>query len=131
MTSYVNESVATISSVMEEATHTIHEEVEKVKVSVEDYVLISNEQFAKENDFVKYQLAGKLFLNAISANQPDARNKYTCTVGTFTLIGCLISLWHLTSHQRHLSKPDIQRRVMAVLWMVPVYSKQPALNSHY
>ena len=61
MTSYVNESVATIRSVMEEATHTIHEEVEKVKVSVEDYVLISNEQFAKENDFVKYQLAGNFF----------------------------------------------------------------------
>ena len=42
--------------------------------------------------------------------------------GTFTLLGCLISLWHLTSHLRHYYKPDVQRRVMAVLWMVPIYS---------
>lgn len=43
-------------------------------------------------------------------------------VGTFTLIGCLISLWHLTSHLRHYYKPEVQRRIMAVLWMVPIYS---------
>lgn len=42
--------------------------------------------------------------------------------GTFTLLGCLISLWHLTSHLRHYYKPDVQRRIMAVLWMVPIYS---------
>ena len=41
--------------------------------------------------------------------------------GTFTLIGCLISMWHLTSHLRHYYKPDVQRRIMAVLWMVPIY----------
>ena len=44
---------------MEEASATIHDEVETVKESVEEYVTITNEQFAKENDFVKYQLAGE------------------------------------------------------------------------
>lgn len=37
------------------------------------------------------------------------------------MLGCLISLWHITSHLRHYYKPDVQRRVMAVLWMVPIY----------
>ena len=45
---------------MHEASATIHGEVETVKESVEEYVNITNEQFAKENDFVKYQLAGKM-----------------------------------------------------------------------
>lgn len=27
----------------------------------------------------------------------------------------------MTSHSRHYHKPDVQRRVMAVLWMVPIY----------
>ena len=31
-------------------------------------------------------------------------------------------MWHLTSHLRHYYKPDVQRRIMAVLWMVPIYS---------
>ena len=47
-----------IDRVMHEASTTIHDEVETVKESVEEYVTITNEQFAKENDFVKYQLAG-------------------------------------------------------------------------
>jgi hypothetical protein len=42
-------------------------------------------------------------------------------VGTFTLLGCLISLWDITSHVRHYNKPGIQRRVCAILWMVPIY----------
>lgn len=73
MTTYVNYSVTEVSllnyfrfklfkqinRVMNEASTTIHDEVETVKQSVEEYVTITNEQFAKENDFVKYQLAGK------------------------------------------------------------------------
>jgi hypothetical protein len=27
----------------------------------------------------------------------------------------------MTSHLRHYEKPDVQRRIMAVLWMVPIY----------
>ena len=41
--------------------------------------------------------------------------------GTFTLLSTLIALWHVTAHARHLWNPDVQRRVLAILWMVPVY----------
>lgn len=43
-------------------------------------------------------------------------------LGTFTLLSCLISLWDITSHIRNYNKPRIQRRVCAILWMVPIYS---------
>ena len=42
--------------------------------------------------------------------------------GTFTLIGCLISMWHMTAHLRHFYEPSIQRKVLAILWMCPIYS---------
>jgi hypothetical protein len=47
---------------------------------------------------------------------------YRSLLGTFTLLSCLISLWDITSHLRNYNKPGIQRRVCAILWMVPIYS---------
>lgn len=42
--------------------------------------------------------------------------------GTFTLIGCLISMWHMTSHLRAFRQPFVQRKILAILWMCPIYS---------
>ena len=42
--------------------------------------------------------------------------------GTITLIGCLISMWHMTSHLRNFNKPAVQRKILAILWMCPIYS---------
>ena len=41
-----------------QAQATIHEEVSSVRMNIAQYVTITNQQFASENDFVKYQLAG-------------------------------------------------------------------------
>lgn len=94
----LNDTVSNLNIAVAVAQATIHDEVLVVKDKIEEYVLATNVKFAAENDFVKYQLAG-----------------------FFTLLGCLISLWHMTSHLRHYEKPDVQRRIMAVLWMVPIY----------
>jgi len=83
----------------------INKDVELLQANVDAYVEVTNKQFAQEDDFVKYQLAG-----------------------TFTLLSCLISLWHMSSHLRHYYKPEVQRRIMAVLWMVPVYSTSSWLS---
>jgi len=99
MSHVLEETVSELNTAVDMAQQTIHEEVKVVQDSIEQYVAVTNKQFAAEDDFVKYQLAG-----------------------TFTLLGCLISMWHLTSHARHLHKPDVQRKIMAVLWMVPIYS---------
>jgi len=88
-----------INSDISVAEGKINKDVELLQANVDAYVEVTNKQFAQEDDFVKYQLAG-----------------------TFTLLSCLISLWHMSSHLRHYYKPEVQRRIMAVLWMVPVYS---------
>lgn len=63
-----------------------------------EYVQITNSQFKAENDFLKYQLAG-----------------------TFSLLGMMIAMWHVTQHVRHMNRPTVQRRIIAILNMVPVY----------
>lgn len=87
-----------LNDAVDGAQATIHSEVKLVQDNIEQYVAITNSHFAAEDDFVKYQLAG-----------------------TFTLLGCLMSGYHLTGHLRHYNKPEVQRRIMAVLWMVPIY----------
>lgn len=51
--------------------------------------------------------------------------------GTFTLIGCLISMWHMTSHLRNFKQPFVQRKVLAILWMCPIYSITSWLSREY
>ena len=52
-----------------------------------------------ENSFMVYQLAG-----------------------TFTVLSCLISMWHMTAHMRKMNEPDVQRKILAILWMSPLYA---------
>lgn len=41
--------------------------------------------------------------------------------GTFTLLASLITMFHMTSHLRHFREPFIQRKILAILMMVPIY----------
>jgi hypothetical protein len=54
-------TVNELNSAVETAQATIHEEVENVRETIQNYVLATNDKFAAENDFVKYQLAGAYF----------------------------------------------------------------------
>lgn len=101
----LNATLETVNSVVRDAKLNIHSQVKDIQSKINAYVAFSNKQFAAENDFVKYQLAG-----------------------TFTLLACLISLYHITQHQRNYAKPEIQRRIMAIIWMVPVYSMSSWLS---
>lgn len=42
--------------------------------------------------------------------------------GTFTLLSCLISMWHMTAHLRRFNQPIVQRKILAILWMCPIYA---------
>jgi len=88
-----------LNNIVSKAQAEIQSEVDKVHHDVESYVRTTQDQFSMENSFMIYQLAG-----------------------TFTLIGCLISMWHMTAHLRHFFEPSIQRKVLAILWMCPIYS---------
>jgi len=42
--------------------------------------------------------------------------------GTFTLLTCLITTFHITQHLSNFHEPVVQRKILAILWMSPVYS---------
>ena len=63
----------------------IHMEVEQVKTAINGYVRTTQDQFSMENSFMVYQLAG-----------------------TFTVLGCLIAMWHMTDHLRNFHEPFVQ-----------------------
>ncbi len=92
-------TVATLDSTVVAAQNEIQHEVDLVKGDVEQYVRTTQDQFSMENSFMVYQIAG-----------------------TFTLVACLISMWHMTAHIRTFKRPFVQRKVLAILWMSPIYS---------
>jgi uncharacterized coiled-coil protein SlyX len=99
VTEELNQTLDQLSKTVDQAEEDISNEVEKVKKDVEQYVLTTQDQFSMENSFMVYQLAG-----------------------TFTLLSCLISMWHMTAHLRRMNQPDAQRRILSILWMSPIYA---------
>lgn len=47
---------------------------------------------------------------------------------TFTLLTCLITCFHIYSHLTNFCKPEIQRKIIAILWMSPIYSVTSCLS---
>jgi len=73
--------------------------VEKVQTDVEHQVKEVNDSVSSQNSLMAYQFAG-----------------------TFAILGSLISFWHMTSHIRKLNEPIVQRKIIAIMWMIPIYS---------
>jgi len=73
--------------------------VEKVQEHVENQVKEVNDNVSSQNSLMAYQFAG-----------------------TFAILGSLISFWHMTSHIRKLNEPIVQRKIIAIMWMIPIYS---------
>ena len=95
----LDQTLTNLDETVSEAEEEIKEQVDTVKKDFEKYVIKTEDQFSMENSFMVYQLAG-----------------------TFTLLSCLISMWHMTAHLRKLKQPVIQRKILAILWMSPVYA---------
>jgi uncharacterized coiled-coil protein SlyX len=88
-----------IDETVTSARDEIRSQVSAVQSDLSRYIRTTQDQFSTENSFMVYQLAG-----------------------TFTLLGCLISMWHMTSHLRSFRQPFVQRKILAILWMCPIYS---------
>ena len=96
--SQLNSTMVELDEIVKTAETEIHEQVDTVKKNFDQYVVQTENRFSMENDFMKYQVAG-----------------------TFTILSCLISMWHMGSHTRKMNKPTIQRKILAILWMCPIY----------
>lgn len=70
-------TVQELSQSVQRAQDTIHEEVNVVQANIEQYVAITNKQFAAENDFVRYQIAGMEHLAIQQAMSLLSGNKCT------------------------------------------------------
>lgn len=42
--------------------------------------------------------------------------------GILSLLTCLISMFHISTHLQKMNQPNIQRKIIAILWMSPIYS---------
>ena len=94
----LNSTMVELDETVKIARAEIHEQVDSVKKNFDQYVVKTEDRFSMENDFMKYQVAG-----------------------TFTILSCLISMWHMGSHTRKMNQPAIQRKILAILWMCPIY----------
>jgi ElaB/YqjD/DUF883 family membrane-anchored ribosome-binding protein len=93
------DTLQTLDATVQAAKADIQHEVDTVKQDFAQYMVQTQDQFSMENSFMVYQLAG-----------------------TITLLSCLISMWHMTAHLRKLKQPVIQRKILAILWMSPIYA---------
>lgn len=56
---------------------------------------------------------------------------FLALAGTFTLLTCLISMFHMSSHLNKMNQPIIQRKIISILWMSPIYSVTSFLSLIY
>ena len=84
-----------LNTTVKELNHTVKE----VQKNIEQQVQEVSDNVSSQNSLMAYQFAG-----------------------TFAILGSLISFWHMMSHIRKLNEPMIQRKLIAILWMVPIYS---------
>jgi hypothetical protein len=42
--------------------------------------------------------------------------------GTFALLACLLTSFHMYSHLRNYHEPLVQRKIVTILWMSPIYA---------
>jgi len=120
---------ADLNEAVDRAERQINAQVDLVRENMDQYIVDTNHQFAAENDFLKWAFSLSLPSLSLSLSCLTlACCVLACCVrryqlaGTFTLLAVLIALWHVTAHVRHWWNPRIQRRVLAILWMVPVYA---------
>ena len=67
-------------------------------------------QIESSNNEIEYQVEKQKDLTIVNI------------AGTFTLLSCLVTMFHMTAHLRKMNQPIVQRKIMAILWMSPIYA---------
>jgi len=88
-----------IDSALNVTVAELNSTIEGVQAEVNSQVKQVNDNVSSQNSLMAYQFAG-----------------------TFAILGSLISVWHITSHLRALNEPTVQRKIAAILWMIPIFS---------
>lgn len=87
-----------LESTFESLNVTINESKEDV-ANVQDKVDQVNQSVSSQNNFMAYQ-----------------------TAGMFAILGSIISFGHMMNHITKMNAPIVQRKIIAIMWMIPIYS---------
>jgi hypothetical protein len=82
--------------------------------------------YHRESLFLHMRLTCVLFFRQIESSNVEitqqVEKQQDLTIiniaGTFTLLSCIVTMFHMTAHLRKLNQPFVQRKIMAILWMV-------------
>lgn len=65
----------------------------------------------------------------------DRKDQLLLVGGLFVLTSVPYCIWHILQHMLHFTKPILQKPIIRILWMVPIYSGNAvsaiAFNSYY
>lgn len=71
-----------------------------------------------------------LVLQAINDGTKKNSSSYTIA-GIFVLMAVPISIWEIVMHTLHYTKPRLQKYIIRILWMVPIYAMNAYLGLVY
>ena len=100
------QQVQTLTKLVQESLNATDEYINNITSTVADATQSINKDMATVQDIQDNQ-------NSLMAVQ---------FAGMYTILVILVSGYHLSQHLRHMHLPVVQRKIMAVLWMTPIYS---------
>jgi hypothetical protein len=79
------------------------------------------EEMKQLHDSLHNQTQGQIAELSDKVDQEHSLTLYQMA-GTFSMLTCLLTMFHMSSHLRNFEEPLIQRKIVALLWMSPIYS---------
>jgi len=64
-----------------------------------------------------------------SGDVPSSGSSWPIIAGLFAFLALFMSIWEITQHMINYNKPYLQKYVVRILWMVPIYAMNSVNNS--
>merc|ERR1719272_303091 len=58
----------------------------------------------------------------LERNNKQRQTEFWFAGGLFVLVTIPLSVWDVAMHLRHYENPKLQRYIIRIIWMVPIYS---------
>mmetsp|Transcript_7953 Transcript_7953/g.11503 ORF Transcript_7953/g.11503 Transcript_7953/m.11503 type:complete len:459 (-) Transcript_7953:53-1429(-) len=95
------------------------------RISSLGYQLDREEMRLEKLENVSYEVQDGQQQEIANLNEKVEKNESLTLIqmaGTFVLLTCLLTMFHMASHLRNFHEPVVQRKVIAILWMSPIYA---------
>lgn len=84
--------------------------------------IVDNDQAAVEalREQVQTQQHEEIQQLSEEVKQEQSNSLYQAA-GTFTILTCLLTMFHMSTHLQNMHEPMVQRKIITILWMSPIY----------